>query len=212
MSKNLDSNQVFLKVVLVVLYSLLVSIHNIQFTRMTTSQLIEQSINDIQDILNTINSNLIGLPNETYNWKANAESWSILECFEHLNIYNRYYNAALKNAIQKAKNSSPKDNYKSGWFGQMSINMMKPDNKKKQKTLAKFNPANSTLDTSVFDEFIQHQQDLLKMLENAKAINISKNLVPVEFFKLMKMKIGDTFRFVIVHQQRHLQQALRSEK
>jgi hypothetical protein len=178
---------------------------------MTAAQLIEQSSKDTQDILNTINSNLIGLSNETYNWKAKPESWSILECFEHLNIYSRYYNAALKNAIQKANNSTPKDNYKSGWFGQMSINMMKPDNKKKQKTIAKFNPANSSLDSSLLDEFIKHQQDLLEMLEDAKSINISKRLVPVEFVKLIKMKIGDTFRFVIVHQQRHLQQALRSQ-
>ena len=181
-------------------------------TRMKASQLIEQSIKDVQDILKTIQSDLTNLPIETYNWKANAESWSILECFEHLNIYNRYYNLALKNAIQKARNSTSKQNYKSGWFGQMSINMMKPDNTKKQKTLAKFNPVNSALNTSVLDEFIQHQQDLLEMLEVAKSINISKNLVPVEFFKLIKMKIGDTFRFVIVHQQRHLQQALRCKE
>ena len=179
---------------------------------MTAAQLIELSTKDTQEILNTVNSSLIGLSNEDYNWKTNPESWSILECFEHLNIYSRYYNTALKTAIQKAKNSTPKDSYKSGWFGQMSINMMKPDNKKKQQAITKFNPINSTLDTSVLDEFIQHQQDLLQMLEDAKSINISKRLVPVEFFKLIKMKIGDTFRFVIVHQQRHLQQALRCKK
>lgn len=179
---------------------------------MTASQLIEQSEKDVQEILKTIQSDLTDLSKETYNWKANAESWSILECFEHLNIYNRYYNDALKTAIQKAKNAKPKQQYKSGWFGQMSINSMKPNNTKKQKTLAKFNPVNSSLSTTVLDEFIQHQQDLLEMLEAAKSINISKNLVPVEFFKLLKMKIGDTFRFVIVHQQRHLQQALRCKE
>ena len=126
---------------------------------MTASQLIKESIKDVQDILNMINSDLIGLSNETYNWKANSESWSILECIEHLNIYSSYYNLALKNAIQKATNTTPKDAYKSGWFGKMSINMMKPDNKKKQKAIAKFNPVNSSLNTSVLDNFIQNQED-----------------------------------------------------
>lgn len=176
---------------------------------METQPFINGLVEDVKSIIKTVENDFSPLEEAVINWKADAESWSILECFEHLNIYNRYYNNALKTAILKAKNTKSKPTFKSGWFGKMSIDMMKPSNTKKQKTMTKFNPVNSQLDKTVIEEFLKHQYSLLLMLEQAKRINISKNAIPVEFFKLIKMKIGDTFTFVIVHQQRHLQQAKR---
>lgn len=176
---------------------------------MNTQNLINNLVEDTKTIIKTVEQDFLAINESTANWKENPERWSILECFEHLNIYNRYYNEALKTAIQKAKHSKSKPTFKLGWFGKMSIEMMKPTNTKKQKTLAKFNPTNSQLDKTVIDEFLQHQYSLLLLLEQAKRINISKNAVPVEFLRWLKMKIGDTFTFVIVHEQRHIQQAQR---
>lgn len=176
---------------------------------MNTKELINNLVEDTKVLIKTVEQDFSAIDEGTANWKENPESWSVLECFEHLNIYNRYYNEALKTAIQKAKNSKSKPIFKSGWFGKMSIDMMKPSNTKKQKTMTKFNPVNSQLDKEVIEEFLKHQYSLLLMLEQAKRINISKNAVPVEFLRWLKMKIGDTFIFVIVHEQRHLQQAQR---
>ena len=56
-------------------------------------------------------------------------------------------------------------------------------------------------------KFLAYQQELLTLLEQAKSKNINQRKVPVEFFKLMKMKIGDALAFVITHEQRHILQA-----
>ena len=56
-------------------------------------------------------------------------------------------------------------------------------------------------------KFLAYQQELLTLLEKAKGKNINQRKVPVEFFKLMRMKIGDALAFVVTHEQRHILQA-----
>ena len=87
--------------------------------------------------------------------------------------------------------------------------MVHPDNTKPIKTMSRYNPAKSKLDRRVLEEFIQHQEDLMELGKLAQNANLSKNTVPVEFFKLIRMKTGDTLLFMMAHQERHIQQALR---
>jgi len=89
----------------------------------------------------------------------------------------------------------------------MSIDMMSPQNVKKQKAIAKFNPVGSQLDKTIVTQFLTYQQELLTMIALAKTKNINQRKVSVEFFKLMKMKIGDALAFVVTHEQRHILQA-----
>lgn len=143
------------------------------------------------------------------NKKPNADSWSVLECLEHLNIYARYYQPAIKNAIQKAKKGDSLADYKSGWFGKMSIEGIQPSNTKPQKTLKKYNPTASQLTLSVVKEFQKNEAEWAEIIEMAYAININQRAVPVEFLKLIKMKIGDALCFAIQHEARHVQQILK---
>ena len=85
---------------------------------------------------------------------------------------------------------------------------MHPDNIKKQKTFARMNPANSSVSTEVLEEFLKEQRGLLKVISLARHVNPNKGKVSVEFFKLLKLNIGDALQFLVVHQQRHIKQAL----
>ena len=55
------------------------------------------------------------------NYKPGTDSWSILECLEHLNRYSRYYNPALAKAIanNSGNNVGPGINY--SWLGKKSL-------------------------------------------------------------------------------------------
>ncbi|NEM96501.1 DinB family protein [Pontibacter burrus] len=157
----------------------------------------------------TIVSEISSLDNSLLNYKSAPESWSILECLEHLNRYSRYYNPALAKAITKhtSNNSAPGISY--SWLGKKSLEMVRPQNGKKHKTVKHMNPANSQLSTATITEFLEHLQDLENLLRSAKTANLNKKVIPVEFFKLLKMRIGETLEFIVTHQERHLQQALR---
>ncbi len=174
---------------------------------MTNQTLITNLTKDVDNIISVVDKQFKPLTISQLNQKEHVGKWSILECLEHLNRYHAYYNAVIREGLAAAKDNTIDKNYKNGWFGKMSIDMMSPDNVKKQKAIAKFNPVGSQLTKETITKFLEYQQELLTLLAQAKVKNINQRKVPVEFFKLMKMKIGDALAFVVTHEQRHILQA-----
>lgn len=159
----------------------------------------------VADMIITTKVRFLSLPPHVLNNKANAETWSILECFEHLNRYLRYYNPATAKRLV-AGNGEFNVEVKSTWLGRKSIAAMHPSNQKKQKTLKHMNPLNSSLDASVINEFLTHQNDLLLLIAKAGRVDVNKVRIPIEFFKLATLTLAEALQFVIVHQQRHFLQ------
>ncbi|SHI00674.1 DinB superfamily protein [Chryseolinea serpens] len=178
---------------------------------MTTNQLLSTLQSNIHALVETVETEFMALPDKALNTKEAPGRWSILECLEHLNRYSRYYNTALAKAIAHAKTSTQTrdEPARSTWLGRKFIAMCHPSNTKKQKTFKSMNPAQSVLDRSVIEEWIHHQEQRLELLNDARSINLNQNHVPIEFFKWLRLNVGDTFQLLVAHEQRHLLQALR---
>ena len=58
----------------------------------------------------------------------------------------------------------------------------------------------------VLTTFLEQQHYLLELLEQAKAKNISSIRTPISISRLIRLKLGDTFRFLVAHEQRHFVQ------
>ena len=146
---------------------------------------------------------------DALNNKTDESSWSILECIEHLNLYGKYYLPEIENQmIATVYPSQPI--FKSGVLGNYFSNLMLPKEKvKKMKTPKDKNPLGSQLGKEVIDTFIQQQQQTLKLLDQARGVDLSKTKTSISISKLIKLRLGDTFRFVINHNTRHLAQARR---
>lgn len=148
---------------------------------------------------------------ETLNFKEDETSWSILECLEHLNLYGRFYLPEIKKRIHEGKGKK-ESIFKSGWLGNYFANSMLPKAKlNKMKTFRNMNPINSKLDKKVIAEFVDQQNEILRLLEDSRKISLNKTRTAISISKLIKLKLGDTFRFVIYHNQRHMLQAQRIE-
>ncbi len=158
-----------------------------------------------EDNLHFVENELVKLTDAQLNFKPNADKWSILQCVEHLNRYSEYY---LKIIDTKLSNANPKgtEEVKHSWFGKMSIKSIHPDNRKKSKTLGRLNPAESEVNRQVLQDFIAHQKKLLILLHKAEKHSINSIKIPADVFKLLKLRLGECFEFVIVHQQRHILQ------
>ena len=77
---------------------------------------------------------LRNLSTEKLNSRVEQDSWSILECFEHLNLYGDFYIPEIKNRIESSKTLS-KENFKSGVLGNYFAKSMLPKEKlNKMKT------------------------------------------------------------------------------
>lgn len=147
------------------------------------------------------------LSDEQLNTKINADSWSILECIEHLNKYGRFYNPEIEQRIQRSKHVATAT-YKPGWLGNYFAESMKPsEDMKKMKTFKKMNPIHSSLTRETIHEFIAQQDKLLKLIHRAQHINLTKTRTSITISKWITLRLGDTFRFYINHIARHIRQA-----
>ncbi|GGF04478.1 DinB family protein [Hymenobacter cavernae] len=155
---------------------------------------------------------LAPLDDFTLNFKPSPERWSVLECLEHLNRYSRYYNPAIAKALQQVPTQAQNASVRYSWLGRKSITLVQSDNGKQYKTVKHMNPVGGNLGREVLTEFREHQAQLLTLLDAAQCADLNKKVVPVEFFRLLKLGTGEALEFVVRHQQRHMQQALRTKQ
>ncbi|MEG0928798.1 DinB family protein [Chryseobacterium sp.] len=148
-------------------------------------------------------------PENELNFRMSTDSWSVLECLEHLNRYGDFYIPEISHRISSSATSS-QPFFRSGILGNYFAKSMLPKEKlNKMKTLKAMNPIHSQLNKEVLTEFAKQQQLLLELLEKAKHIDLEKTKTAISISKLITLKLGDTFRFVIYHNARHLAQVER---
>jgi DinB superfamily len=155
------------------------------------------------------------LPFEQLNKQPAPNAWSAAQCLEHLNVYGRYYLPALKKAINKAeKSTSP--TFKSGWLGDYFYRLMLPNTegvlKSKMKAPKNAIPPVELDATAVIAEFIEQQEQLSQLIDQARAVNLASIRIPISLTKWIRLKLGDTFLFVTAHNERHILQAERALK
>lgn len=162
-------------------------------------ELTQKNISDVESFKNLTDNQL--------NLKHTTESWSILECMEHLNRYGNFYIPEISKRLKQSTfKASP--TFKTDFLGNYFAKSMLPKEKlNKMKTFKSMNPNNSTLDRQVLDTFIQQQESLIKLLKDARNTDLTKVKTAISISKLIKLRLGDTFRVVIYHNLRHIVQA-----
>jgi hypothetical protein len=144
---------------------------------------------------------------DVLNWKENQDSWSVLECIEHLNLYGDFYFPEISKRIQKSKKQNIKT-FHSGWVGSYFAKSMLPkDNMKKMKTFKNKDPKSSSLSYSNLDRGIQQLNTLIKLLQVANDYNIESIRIPTTLSSMLRLKLGDVFHFIVNHNERHIVQA-----
>ena len=170
----------------------------------------QQLLTELIVITNKVLEKAVMLSNlklDELNWKPNHSKWSALECLEHLNRYGAFYIPEITRRMDISK-ADPQTLFASGLLGNYFANSMKPKkNLNKMKTFKHMNPIGSTLDQSTIVEFIGQQRQMLKLLEKAKNKNLTKIKTGITISSILKLRLGDTFRVVIYHNQRHIEQA-----
>ena len=140
------------------------------------------------------------------NWRENPESWNVLECLEHLNLYGDFYIPEIESAIKNSKTNFSLD-FKSGFLGNYFAMSMLPKGKlNKIKTFKNKNPLNSNLDKTTINRFLNQQLKFIELLDISRKIDLNKVKVKISISKWIKLKLGDIFRFVINHNSRHIRQ------
>lgn len=137
-------------------------------------------------------------------------SWNVLECFEHLNYYGKFYIPEIDKQISKSPHPA-EEAFRSGFLGNYFAKSMLPKEKQgKMKTLKSQDPIGKTLSKEVVDLFIDHQHQLLILLDRAKKVSLNRTKTGISISKYLRLRLGDTFRVLVYHNQRHILQAKRT--
>lgn len=172
---------------------------------MQSEKLIQLLTAQTQEIISKVEQ-LKPLDTPSLIWREHPTSWSILECLEHLNLYGDFYLAEIERKIRNSHTKSDNE-FQSGFLGNYFANSMLPKGKlNKMKTFKDKNPLNTALDRSVIDRFLEQQALLLELLVLSKNVSLNKVKTNISITKLIKLKLGDTFRFYINHMLRHMNQ------
>lgn len=175
--------------------------------KISTIQLLNELKGKTEDHLQYAETLLLKPENEL-NFRVSEDSWSVLECFEHLNRYGDFYIPEVTQRISSSKTSFKSD-FKPGILGNYFAKSMLPKEKlNKMKTLKTMNPIHSQLNKEVVKTFIQQQKQWLELLNKAEQIDLEKTKTAISISKMITLKLGDTFRFVIHHNERHIVQAV----
>lgn len=150
------------------------------------------------------------LSQDILTYKSDANNWNALECLKHLNLYSDFYSPEIENKIKHS--TYPYHEYfRSGVLGNYFVRLMDPKpGHKKMKTLKDKNPIDNPLHLEEIEQFIVNQKQFLILLEQSKKCSLTKTKTSITFSTMIKLRLGDTLRFLTVHTERHILQAERA--
>lgn len=174
--------------------------------KILSKELIDDLAKRTNECIDKVKS-LESLTYEECNFKPNSDAWSILECIAHLNLYGDFYIPEIEKRIA-ASNYKGDKFFNSGWLGNYFANSMLPTGKlNKMKTFADKNPKGSVLDqVTTIKKFLSQQHQLLDLLRRSGEVSLKKTKTSISISKWIKLRLGDTLRVVIYHNQRHMKQ------
>jgi uncharacterized damage-inducible protein DinB len=137
---------------------------------------------------------------------AKDGGWSIAQCLDHLNGYGYFYFPLMKNGMAQRVKANP--DYHSTWLGDKFTASLHPDTgKMKMKAFKGHRPSRELNAKAVVAEFIRQQEDLLGMMKLARQRDLTSIKIPTSISRWIRMNLGDTFRFIVAHNERHMRQA-----
>tara|TARA_R110002050_G_scaffold300621_1_gene470994 strand:- start:18728 stop:19279 length:552 start_codon:yes stop_codon:yes gene_type:complete len=146
---------------------------------------------------------------EKLNDHPNPETWSALQCIDHLNKYGDYYLPEL-NAAMNDSSLPPSSHFSPGFVGNIFAKAMHPTvGKSKMQSPVDKAPAKSDLSKDILNTFMDQQKSFLEVLKMAESKNLNKVKIKITISKWIKIKLGDALRVTIYHNERHILQAIK---
>lgn len=145
--------------------------------------------------------------------RKSPNEWNILECIEHLNRYGSFYLPEIETQILKQCPIVGDPIFKGGILGNyfvrsVSIGNWKP---KKMKAPKEMDPLLANIDETVLLRFLKQQDRLLDLLDQAVDVDLVKTKTAISLTPYIRLRLGDTLRFMVAHIDRHVRQAARTQ-
>lgn len=144
------------------------------------------------------------------NWKPSADRWSVAQCFDHLLTSHKGYLPIIDSVLAGKKRtfweSMP---VLPGLAGKLLIKSLDPANTRKMKAPKRFEPAQSDVKGSVINDFVEQQGKIVEKMKACEHLDLEKIVITSPAAAAITYSLMDAYRIIVVHAQRHFQQAKR---
>jgi hypothetical protein len=152
-----------------------------------------------------------GLSEQQLNWRRDATSWSVAQCFDHLLNTNREMFQAIEAAVD---GSHPPTVWQRlpvlpRLFGSLMINAVKPEAKRKLKAPGKAVPSASAIDGRIIERFVAYQAEAAARVRALDKREPARVIMVSPFASFITYSVLDGCRIIAAHQRRHFEQARR---
>lgn len=170
--------------------------------------LLENLMADVREIILEA-KNLENVDSNVLQVQPAEGKWSVAQVIAHLNFYSSFYIKTIEDKLHR-HNTQAKELFRPGWFGNYFTKMMKPSDdqqiKNRMKTMKKAIPPAHTDGRAALQQFLRDQHQLLNLLQVSAHADLNSIRIPLTITNLLTLKLGDTFRFFVAHEQRHMLQ------
>lgn len=167
-------------------------------------------INEANDIAAETKSTFGRLTPTQLNWKPSAERWSVAQCFEHLVTTNNGYFPPIEGVLAGIKPTFwQRMPIVPGLAGKLLIKSLDPKSTRKIKAPAKFQPAQSDINASVIDDFVDQQSKIVQKMKATEHLDLEKIIITSPVAAAITYSLMDAYRVIVVHERRHFEQAKR---
>lgn len=193
--------------------------------RLNNQTLVKQLIARNESYINIVENKFMKLSEKQLNQKPSKDKWSIAECLIHIIKADEIYLKQFEVKVLNFKSSVFRDghmqedhlNYKPGCLGNWFAKSIVPKNGKLQSTMKSLKVMDPQVNIEllskefsnvnvVITEFIKQQRRINELIKKAEIIDLGKIKIQTAI-PLVKIKLGDAFRFVVGHNERHIWQA-----
>ena len=167
-------------------------------------------IDAANNVANEARSTFGHLTPSQLNWKPSAERWSVAQCFDHLLTSNKGYLPIIDNVLAGYRRtfwqSMP---VLPGLMGKLLVKSMDPASTRKVKAPKRFQPAQSEITASVINDFVAQQKQIVDKMKSTEHLDLEKIVITSPVAGVVIYSLMEAYRLIVVHEQRHFQQAKR---
>jgi hypothetical protein len=154
-----------------------------------------------------------GLTEALGGWRAEAGSWSVAECLDHLGTAHRVYLGAMQPAAARARRDSRlrRGPARPGLIGGLFVKWFEPPVKARLKAKAPrtIRPRTAPALNDAVTSFLASQDDVRAFLGTYADIDLAGVRFPNPFIRGVRFSLATGLHVIAAHDRRHLWQAWR---
>ncbi len=177
---------------------------------------IKNSVEGFEHIIQDTKNLIDGLSKQQLNMPEAPDKWSILQCLKHMSIAAQVYVVNIEKVLDRNAPGRNGDVFVSNWKGDMFTRLISPNSngevRRPIQTFRSMNPIEMLDMDNTLNEFIQVHSRLIELIKLSESYDITRTKVATALGPMVKLRLGDAYRFLLGHAERHMVQLKRIKK